>query len=70
MGNWFSSKSEDTSGAASTNNVVVKNNDSKISTEILLLIICVLKIIEFAYFVYINHVRRIKKRYEARANPA
>lgn len=52
----------DTRGTVN-NNVVVTADHTMEKTQILVLILCILKTIEYLYLVYISHQRRLKKRY-------
>lgn len=64
----FSSKSEDktidTNGNVN-NNVVVEESVNIYSFEIiaLLTIICIIKIIELACYLYVRHEKKIKRKY-------
>lgn len=69
MGNTKSNTEEkvvDTTGTVN-NNLVLRDDQQlnifSFEITLLLLIICVLKIIEFAYFIYRIHSRRLKKIY-------
>lgn len=53
-------KSADNSGNIS-NSLELQENANL--TQILLIIITILKLIEIAYLIYTSHVRKIKKRY-------
>lgn len=63
-------KTIDTTGNVN-NNVVINDQVNIYSREItgLLAIICVLKIIEFIYFIYTKHYRRIKKHLTQQSPP-
>lgn len=68
MGSWFSKdeKKVETNGEiTNSNNIVIEDAVTVESREIviLLLIITIIKLIEFAIYIYNNHVRKIKKKY-------
>lgn len=59
----------DTTGQVN-NNVVVEFgalrksvHDYGMEIVILLLILCIIKILEFSSYIYINHIRKLKKKY-------
>lgn len=56
-------KAVDTTGNVN-NNVVINDQVNVYSTEIIVLLglICILKIIEFIYFIYTKHYHNLKKR--------
>lgn len=58
-------KTVDTSGTVN-NNVVVTADLTMEKTQILLLFLCILKTMEFLYFVYVSHQRKLKKKYGAK----
>jgi hypothetical protein len=68
MGNWFS-KTEETKTVENdgqvTNNVIVNDTVSVHNSEIIimLLIITSIKLIEFIYFVYNSHNKRLRKKF-------
>lgn len=62
MGNWFSSTNDqkiDVQGQA----VTVKTESSELLTT-LIIVICVLKLIEFIIFIYRQHTRRLLNRFQ------
>lgn len=67
--NWASTKAVDATGTVN-NNIVVQEEHTidKYSREIviMLLILCVVKILEFIYIVYREHTKKLKKRYVSR----
>lgn len=60
-------KTVDSSGVVN-NSLVVAEEISTGRIEILLIILCILKLFEFAYFVYSSHTRRMKKKYTNNTN--
>lgn len=54
-------KTSDTQGNINNNIVLTRNAERTIET--LLIIITILKLLEFAMLIYSNIIRRIKKRY-------
>lgn len=69
MGHWFSKNEEvqenktvEANGGVN-NNMVVSETFNTTRMEVLLLILCILRLLEFFYFVYSTHTRKIKKKY-------
>lgn len=54
-------KTSDTTG--NINNNLVLSNAAETYVEILLLIIAIIKVVEFLYIVYTNYIRRLKRRF-------
>lgn len=62
---WFSSDEVVTAGETTGNiaNHLTLNNEAATRVELLLIIIAIIKLVEFIYIIYSGHVRRLKKRY-------
>lgn len=62
-------KTVDSTGQVNNNVVVAFGalqktvDNSSVEIIILLLILCVIKILEFASYVYVTHIRKMKKKY-------
>lgn len=59
-------KTSDTTG--NIHNSIVFSEDAGNTIKVLLVIITILKVLEFAMIIYSNFIRKIKKRYNG-ANP-
>lgn len=66
---WFGDSNEDTktvdSNGEVNNNVVIQERVDVFSAEItwMLGLLCILKLLEFGSYLYINHKRSMKKKY-------
>lgn len=54
-------KTSDTQGNISNNIVLTKNADR--TMEVLMIVLTILKLLEFVMLIYSNFIRKIKKRY-------
>lgn len=72
MGQTQSSSKEIESDGEVNNNVVINEPKNNGNSQVLLVlwIICALKIIEFALYIYNRHQKSLKKRYTNNGTPA
>lgn len=66
-GSQSSEKKEVETNGSVNNNLTLAPTESKLTyIEILLLVLCAMRLIEMVIYVYVSHLRRIRRRYTQR----
>lgn len=68
-GSQSSEKKDSTSNGSVNNNLTLAPTESKLTyIEIILLVLCGMRIIEMIIYLYVSHLRRMKKKYSGPPN--